>query len=227
MRRFCAAGVVTLLFAVPASAANEHGSLAIHLVASNEYLQCEDLCPPGMTCEDIDCDLSMAELEASGSYGYVVFVAYNVDQILAIEFLVVGWPSGPGTPGFDGPWLCTGEGGGVVGQPFECRGGSGGLVAFPSCREPCSGMVGLCYVRFGPSVHDWLPITLGYAPSEFSNPDDPGNWFGGCSPDWEMTLVSYEHPAVIGGTCDPIPNCEPGPTGTDGSTWGAVKSLYR
>ncbi len=202
---------------------NQHGSLAIHLVASYEYLQCDNLCPPSMTCEDIDCDLSMVELEASGGYGYTAFVAYNIEQAEAVEFYVVGWPTAEVSPNFEGPVYCAWEAGYVVGEPFEKRGGIGGVAVFP-CEQPCSGMFCFCTIAFGPEMYDWLPITIAYSPSQFSF---DFNYFIDCSVSWVITRVFYEHPAVIGGTCDPIPNCEPGPTENDGSTWGGVKVLYR
>jgi len=220
---FCLAVVLS---AAPAYGQNEHGSLAIHLVASSEYLQCEDLYPPGMTCDDIDCDLSMAELEASGGYGYAAFVAYGTDEVSALEFYVVGWPTQSGSPDFLGPQYCP-SGTLWIGEPFEARGGRGGLLTFLSCREPCSGLFCFCTIAFGPQIYDWLPITIEYAPSSYSNGADPQNYFIDCTVSWGVTWPENEHPAVIGGTCDPIPNCEPGPTGTEGSTWGAVKNLYR
>jgi len=228
MKCLSAVGMAIVLFATPVFGYNnEHGSLAIHLVASNEYLECEDLCPPGMTCEDINCDLSMEELEASGGYGYAAFVAYNIDYgVSTVEFFVVGWPVGPATPDFAGPVYCAGETGYLVGEPFEKRGGIGGVAVF-TCERPCSNMFCFCLIGFGPEIYGWLPITLEYAPSSFSSPSDPHNYFFDCTVNWDMFDVTHEHPAVIGGTCDPIPNCEPGPTASDKSTWGAVKNLYR
>jgi len=226
MRCLCLFGAATMLFAAPVFAYNEHGSLAIHLVASYEYLQCEDLCPPGMTCEEVNCDLTLVELEASGGYGYAAFVAYNIEQVDALEFYVVGWPVGSGTPEFSEPLYCP-EGAVALGEPFEKRGGSGGVVALSSCQEPCSGMFCICMISFGPEILSWLPITLEFAPSSYSFPSTPHNYFCDCTVNWGDTQPENEHPAVIGGTCDPIPNCEPGPTENDGSTWGGVKELYR
>ena len=36
---------------------NEDASLAMHVVATGEYLDCQDLCPAEMTCLAVDCDL--------------------------------------------------------------------------------------------------------------------------------------------------------------------------
>jgi hypothetical protein len=226
MRRLCVVGTAAILLATPASGDNSDGSLAIHLVASDAYLECEDLCPPGMTCEDINCDLTMTELEASGGYGYAAFVAYNTDEVVSLEFYVVGWPTGSRAPSFWGPEYCPPETH-LIGEPFEAIGGSGGFLSFTDCRAPCTKLFCFSTISFGPQVLSWLPITIEYAPSSFSYPSDPQNVFIGCSPLWVVTTVSYEHPAVIGGECDPIPNCEPGPTATERSTWGAVKNLYR
>jgi hypothetical protein len=209
----------------PAYGDNEEGSLAIHVVASNEYLECPDLCPPDMSCLDVDCDLSLAELEASGGYGYAVFLAYNVDEVQAIEFLVVGWPIGPGTPDFLGPYYCAGDDASVWGEPFEKRGGVGGQLSFP-CEEPCTGMFCFCTIAFGPSIYDWLPIVIEYGQSSLSYPADPHNFFHNCT-DWAGDWVVYEHSAVIGGECEPIPNCMPGPSDTESGTWSTIKNLYR
>ena len=226
MKSLCVLGAAIMLFAAPVFAYNEHGSLAIHLVASYEYLQCDDLCPPDMTCEDINCDLSLVELEASGGYGYAAFVAYNIEQVDNLEFYVVGWPLDSGAPDFSEPQYCP-TGVLRLGEPFEARGGSGAFLSFPYCQEPCNGLFCFCTIAFGPDILDWLPIAVAYEPSRLTFPSDPFNFFIDCTVNWEITCVLHEHSAVIGGACDSIPNCEPGPTGNDGSTWGAVKELYR
>jgi hypothetical protein len=221
--------VLLALVAIPASLAHAEctpdASLAIHLVASNEYLECSDLCPSEMSCLDVDCDLSLAELEASGGYGYVAFAAYNVTDVSCIEFFVRGWPIGPGTPDFVGPVYCAGENPLVLGEPFEKRGGEGGVVGFGECERPCTHMFCICMIAFGPDVYDWLPITVQYGPSSYSYPTDPHNWYVDCV--WPECEIYYEHYAVIGSECEPIPNCLPGPTRTDQATWGTIKSLYR
>ena len=151
MRCLCLLGLATMLFAPPVFAYNEHGSLAIHLVASYEYLQCDDLCPPGMTCEEVNCDLSLVEIEASGGYGYAAFVAYNIEQVVALEFYVVGWPTGPGTPDFTGPTYCPDGGGWVVGEPLPL-----GLMFSP--RSPSRS-------RTAPASSAWTTATSSIAPS--------------------------------------------------------------
>ncbi|MCK4547870.1 MAG: hypothetical protein KAW17_10570 [Candidatus Eisenbacteria sp.] len=218
--------VCVLALACQSQAYNGQESLAMHLVASYEYLDCPDLCPLGTSCLDVDCDLTPAELEVSGGYGYVVFLAYNVDEITQLEFYVVGWPLGPGTPDFAGPFYCAGEDAFVLGEAFEKRGGAGGAVSWPWCEEPCSKLHCFAYIAFGPEIFDWLPINLEYAPSSFSYPADPHNFVQDCTT-FEEGLVYHEHGAVIGGECDPIPNCEPGPTPSSDTTWGTIKSLYR
>jgi len=202
---------------------NEDASLAMHVVATGEYLDCQDLCPAQMMCLDVDCDLSVADLEAAGGYGYVAFLAYNVDEVEMLEFFIAGWPIGPGTPDFTGPTYCAGEDVFVFGEPFEKRGGEGGAVVFP-CERPCTRMFCVCTIRFGPTVLDWVPISLEYPPSTFTAPDM--NKIQDCT-GWVVFGVSYEHGAVIGGECEPIPNCTPGPSGADSQSWGRVKALYR
>jgi len=216
-----------LLVVTPSTvhAINEEVSLAMHVVATGEYLDCEDLCPAEMTCLDVDCDLSVAELQAWGGYGYVAFLAYNVDEAKAIEFLVVGWPTGPGTPDFTGPMYCAGEDATVLGEPFEKRGGEGGAVVFP-CERSCTQVFCFCTIRFGPTLWDWLPLALSYAPSRFGSPNNPRNWVHNCT-DWVVHPVIHEHGAVIGGECEPIPDCNPGASGVESESWGGVKALYR
>jgi len=220
---FCAGVCAIVPAASGATAINEEVSLAMHVVATGEYLDCEDLCPAEMTCLDVNCDLSVAELQAAGGYGYVAFLAYNVDEAAALEFYVVGWPMGPETPDFTGPMYCAGEDAVLFGEPFEKRGGQGGAVVFP-CEEPCTRMLCVCTIRFGPTVLDWLPISLQYAPSTFTQPYV--NKIENCT-DWITDPVIYEHGAVIGGDCEPIPNCYPGPSQAESESWGAIKALYR
>jgi hypothetical protein len=204
---------------------NEHVSLAMHVVASNAYLDCSALCPPEMTCQDIDCDLSVTELEAAGGYGYVAFVAYNVDNVIALEFFVAGWPLGEGSPDFSGPTYCPSEIRYILGEPFEKRGGVGGNIGF-NCQQPCTGMFCLCGIRFGPSVESWLPITLQYPGSSYSYPTGPTDWVLDCG-GWDEEITTHGHGCVIGGSCEPIPNCEPGPSAAENESWGGVKALYR
>jgi hypothetical protein len=215
--------MVPVLFAAPVLGSDDPASLAIHLVASYEYLECEDLCPPGMTCEDVNCDLSAAELEASGGYGYAAFVAYNLFEVEGVEFYVVGWPMGPRTPDFDGPYYCPADAR-VYGEPFQKRGGVGGYVSI-GCQYPCTGLVCLGFLFFGPSTHNWLPIVLEYAPSTYGYPSGL-TYYDRCVIMQDIPIF-YEHPAVIGGTCEPIPNCQSGPSATKNETWGGVKALYR
>jgi len=198
----------------------------MHVVATGEYLDCEDLCPAEMTCLDVDCDLSLADLQAAGGYGYVAFLVYNVEEVMSAEFLVTGWPTGEGSPGFQGPQYCLGPEGDVLGEPFEKNGGVGGAMAFP-CQSPCTSLYCLCRIAFGPSVLEWLPITLEYAPSQFGCPGFPHNHFLECGPDQIECFFEEQHGAVIGGECELIPNCYPGPSEADSESWGAVKAMYR
>jgi len=85
--------ITSLVVLVGASACpagqNSAGKLAMHLVASDQILGCEDLLPA--SCEDIDGDLSAAELAASSGYGYLAFVAYDVTSVKGVEFAVEGF----------------------------------------------------------------------------------------------------------------------------------------
>ena len=74
-----------LLIAAPAFAGpNPDAALAMHTVASFEYLYCPELTQPGspffpIDCLGIDPSAEPAELDASYGYVYVVFLAYNVE----------------------------------------------------------------------------------------------------------------------------------------------------
>ena len=95
---------------------NPATQLAMHLVASSEYLDCADLMPAA--CESINVDLSVEEVQAAGGYGYVVFIAYDVEGITGVEFALAGWPTGRGSPPLYQPNWCP-EGAMTYGDHME------------------------------------------------------------------------------------------------------------
>jgi hypothetical protein len=225
-----ALGVVSLLVflsVIPARAGqNPDVSLAIHLVATYEYLDCPELCPESMSCEDIDCDLSLAELEASGGYALAVLLIYNALRITALEYFVTGWPED--APDFSGPHYCIGDSVATFQEPFEHRGGEGGFVSFlVGCIEPCNSILCFGIIELTPETSPWLPITLQVSPSSWSYPADPHNTIQHCGPEMDEDPVVWNHHAVIGGECSSIPNCLPGPSAGRETSWGSLKSLYR
>jgi len=170
---------------------NSAGKLAMHLVASEEVLTCEDLLP--LSCEAIDSDLSAAELQAANGYGYLAFIAYDVTSVKGVEFAVDGFPSGRGGPVVQGPhWCAPGalsmghilDGGGIV---------SGGCIE----PDPVSGLAVLAYLSFHYTGED--PLYIDYAPSTFSHRLDPQSFFLDCSTDYVEDMVTYETGGVIGG----------------------------
>ena len=64
----------------------------MHVIASDEYLDCADLVPAA--CESINVDISVAELFEAGGYGYIALLAYDVEEITSAEFALAGWPTG-------------------------------------------------------------------------------------------------------------------------------------
>ena len=80
---------------------NPNAKLALHLLASEEYLDCPELMPA--SCESINVDLSIEEILGAGGYGYIVLVAYDIDAITGLEFALTGWPTGRGAPTLTGP----------------------------------------------------------------------------------------------------------------------------
>jgi len=104
-------------------------------VASEETLDCEELLPA--SCEDIDGDLSAADLAATDGYGYLAFVAYDVTSVKGVEFAVEGFPMGRGGPSIQGPHWCS-SGSLTMGDFLD-----GGGIVSGDCLEP-DPVSGLC-----------------------------------------------------------------------------------
>jgi hypothetical protein len=193
------AAAVLLVAATSASAGpNPEVKLAMHLVASNAYLYCEDLAPP--TPEDINDDLTIEELAASDYCGYLVFLAYDIEVgISAVEYFVTGWPMGRGAPLFSGPTYCPWAL--CMGNPFEASGGEGAICAFGECLGcPPPGMHSFAYILFDLSAHtDYLPIDVRYDPSSYSYPGWPHNYVLACPDhDFAEDLFLKEYDCTIG-----------------------------
>ena len=103
---------------------NPDVNLAMHLIACDGYLTCDDFQLSGQ--EAFNADLTMADLAAGGYAGYVVFVAYDLGSCIScIEYFVQGWPMGRGAPVFSGPDYCAPDYAMTMGEPFEALGGGG------------------------------------------------------------------------------------------------------
>jgi hypothetical protein len=171
----------------------------MHLIASNEYLDCEDfsLSSP----EEINNDLTMEDLALSGYCGYVVFVAYDLGAcITGVEYFVTGWPMSRGGPTFSGPQYC-GTGNEVsLGVPFEALGGVGGIVGLGSCFwDPAARLHTFASVFFDVSGHSgWLPVQLHYSPSSYTYTTWPHNYVIGPEPGLLDDIVVEEHGCIIG-----------------------------
>ncbi|MCK4548017.1 MAG: hypothetical protein KAW17_11320 [Candidatus Eisenbacteria sp.] len=238
MKRMLAITFGLMLIAAPALAGpNPDASLAMHTVASSEYLYCPELSNfdplhPGyhpMDCTMIDNSAEAAELEASYGYVYVVFLAYNVDCITGVEYCIAGWPTVRGAPPQPLLNYCP-EASLILGNPFL----GGGIQAFGEsvCTEAgiCGDVLTFAYFIWGSAAFPtYLPLTLEYGPSAYSYPTNPHNYVLGPAPDFVEDNVVAEFGCTIGGTYHtmvPYWNC-PGNTAVEPSTWSNVKAMYR
>ena len=141
---------------------NPNAKLALHVVASYDFLDCVELAPAG--CESINVDVSLEELADADGYCYVVLVAYDVDSITGVEFALEGAPSGRGAPALT--WC---EDAISLGDHED----GGGITAFEACVESdsTSGIATLAYWSFGPLDSTDLPINLSIIPSTYSDED--------------------------------------------------------
>jgi len=200
---------IALMSTAPAwGGENPSAKLAMHLVASSGYLDCGDLMPAA--CDSINVDVSVAEILAAGGYGYIAFVAYDVSGITGVEFAVDGWPTGRGAPTLGGPYWCP-EGTLAMGDHL----GSGGVASFPCVAAPAGGPVLIGYCSFGPLDEEDLPITLDYAASDFSYPDNTHNYVLDCTTDYQEDSVTAVTGCTVGGTYEGQPEC-PEQLGGDG-----------
>lgn len=204
-----------LLWATTAFAGeNSAGKLAMHLVASEEYLDCADLLPE--SCEGINCDLSAAELEAANGYGYLAFIGYDVTHLVGVEFAVAGFPTGRSGPTVQGPFWCIPEAL-AIRDIFEEGGIASGLCTEP---DPASGLVLLGYLSFHYAGED--PLYIEYTPSTFSHTLEPRNYFLDCPPGYEEDRVTYETGCVIKGEALDGPLCEAGGDSIGGESAGGL-----
>jgi hypothetical protein len=234
MKRVLAIAFGLMLVAAPAFAGpNAEAELAMHTVASFDYLYCDDLTLPGMyfppDCEGIDNSATMAELDASYGYVYVVFLAYNVTCISGVEYCIGGWPETRGTPPKPPLNYCP-TSSLVLGDPFA----GGGIQGFGTCvcTELCGGTIGFAYFVWGAFPYPtYLPLTLFYCPSNYSYPADPHNYVLACAEhNFEEDRVISEHGCTIGGDhweTVPYDDCDVQATATDPTTWGNIKAMYK
>jgi hypothetical protein len=222
-----------MLIAAPAFAGpNPQAALAMHTVASYEYLYCPELMGlqylPGL-CDDIDNSATVEDLDASGGYVYVVFMAYNVGCLSGVEYCIAGWPVSRGAPPAPVLMYCP-EGSLVLGNPL----GTGGIQGFGEsvcpAVEPTCGVVGFAYFVWGAYAYPtYLPVTLDYVGSAYSYPTDPRTFVLGPGPWYEEDLAVSTHGCTIWGMYPevvPYADCH-GVTATDPVSWSNVKAMYR
>jgi hypothetical protein len=197
---FSVAAAILLLAATSASAGpSPNAKLAMHLVATDAYLSCDYLAPASM--DYVDDDLTIEELAVVGYRGYALFIAYDLGACIhGVEFFVTGWPMGRGAPPLGGVAFCVDYL--MLGEPLEAHGGTGGLAAWVGhvcIWDPITHMAPFGSVLFDVSAHtSYLPISLEYSPSSYSNPDDPYNWVMGPTPTYDEDPVVAEYGCLIG-----------------------------
>ncbi|MCK4546482.1 MAG: S8 family serine peptidase [Candidatus Eisenbacteria sp.] len=175
----------------------------MHVVASDEYLYCPDLTP--VACDSINVDVSIAEILAANGYGYVAFVAYDVQGITGAEFAVTGWPTGRGAPALSGPYWCPDDAL-TLGNHLD----GGGITSFPCEQASENGIVLIGYCSFGPLDEEDLPITLEYEASSFSYPQDPHNYVLDCTVEYREDPAIAFSGCTIGGVSDDSLACSDG-----------------
>jgi hypothetical protein len=233
MKKTLAIAFGLMLIAAPVLAGpNPEAELAMHTIASFEYLYCQELLNPPLfplDCTMIDNSATVAEMDASYGYVYVVFLAYNVTCISGVEFCIAGWPTLRGAPPTPLLNYCP-EGSLVLGNPWA----GGGIQAMGSCactQVDCGGTVGFAWFIWGAYAYPtYLPVTLDYCMSGYSYPAEPHNYVLGCAPDFVEDPTVSHHGCTIWGVYPelvPYADCNPDITATDPTTWSNVKSMYK
>ncbi|GEM_PF-6316748 len=205
--------------------ANPDAHLAMHVIVSDAYLGCEDVCP--YSCEDIDNDVLPAEIVGAG-FCTVAFLAYGFSGMTAVEYRVEGFPTGGGAPPLPLVEYCPASSM-VSGDPF----GDGCMQVLGETIEPDIPWQGtFCFAYARLNTYDlmpWWPVTLSYSPSAYTYPADPHNFVTGPPPDFEESPVLGEHGMTIGGPHSeetPYLSCS-GPSASELETWGGIKERYR
>lgn len=248
MRCLLLVSLLVLLVPTVATTAglNPNARLCMHLVASDAYLYIDDLRP--MVLEDIDQDLTLAELAVSSYYGYCVMCAYNIEAISCVEFRVEGWPEGrPAAPGVvweeteqtnvlgdtDFPWgpiggiACWGQlGGGCdeTGTRVMTRLWWGDDNAGPPATTK---IYPFCYFGFVPLDPLKYPVRLDYVKSAYTEGGNPRVYVQDCSPQYREDVIDLEdtYGCIIGGTWPT--ESDSVVTAVEQTTWSTLKSLYR
>jgi hypothetical protein len=239
MKRTLAIVFGLLVLAAPAFAQlgpNPNVSLAMHTVASYDYLFCPELMTPvpdgylPWDCSMIDNSATVEEMDASYGYVYVVFLAYNIDTALnGVEYCVMGWPVVRGSPPVPLMNYCP-ESSLVLGNPLA----GGGIQTFGGDTFPtyptCGNVLGFAWITSGLAGYPTaLPITLDYCASAYSYPADPHNYVLGPAPDFMEDSTNLHFGCTIGGMYPilvPYEDCNLN-TAVEPTTWSGVKSMYR
>ncbi len=242
--------VSLLVLGLPAVAfagTNPDTRVCMHLIATDQYLvdlYTTDLAE--LTLADIDQDLTVAELSATGYYAYCILCAYNIDNISGIEFQIDGWPTGRGAPvapTLDYEDVTDTQVLAASGFPF----GAGGVVTGGLTWGGCDGTganvrqrewwgddnnsPGNCKIY--PFASFWInlstatvtyPINLAWVNSTYSYAGDPHNYVMDCTLAYveDTVAISDSYGCTIGGdyTTPIVNSVEP-------ATWSTIKALYR
>jgi hypothetical protein len=192
--------ILTALARPLSAGENSSAKLAMHVLASSSYLDCTSLSPS--TCDSINVDVSVSEILSAGGYGHVVFLAHDIYGMTGAEFRIDGWPTGRGVPQLVGPEWCP-DGVLTMGDHL----GTGGITVFPCVNASEGGLVVIGYCSFGPLAGQDMPITLEYAPSDFSDPANPHNYVLDCTVDHQEDITVASTGCTIGGTHAENPDC--------------------
>jgi hypothetical protein len=239
--------VSLLVLAVPAAGLageNPNARLCMHLVASDAYLYSADL--SALLVDDINQDVSTADLVASSYYVYVVFCAYNIAGISGLEFALDGFPSGRGAPPaptiiwepdenapeealvlgdiLSGGAIATWGSGAGGCQPVGTRVRERAWWGDDNNTPGTCNIYPFAYFSYGfASYTSYLPITLSFIGSTYSQVQERIYTL-------DCTTSFVEDDVLVADTFGCIIGSDWGGdivTAVDETSWSTIKSLYR
>ncbi len=240
------AGILGVILGVmisgPAAAGqNPDAKLCMHLIAETGYL--EDLYTTALAdlvVGDIDRDLSLQDLAASGYCGHCIICVYDVEAISGVEFTIEGWPTGPGSPSpppiqwedpnhavvFSDPGFPFGASG-MVSWGFEGGGcdTTGTRVRLRPCPIDGAPVESCRIYPFAHFAFNWSflpsfsPFTLTFCASTYGGKTEPHICVMECSAGLATDIVDVSSCSgcVFGGEWSAVEPC----------TWSSVKERYR
>jgi len=244
IRKLLISGLVLSVLSAPLinkaeAGQNPNTRLAMHLIASDEYLDSFDF--RNIEIADIDDDLSLAELALTGYSGFCVLCAYNFEGISGIEFALSGWPNGEGQnpplPQLRWEPEDYSEFVGTLGDHWNGGGATSWGSGYGGCEtsgERVRESFWLVwnnhpvYAKIYPFAYfpielnnytDKLPITLNFINSPYSDPNNPRIYTLDCSIQFEEDYIDPYHTYSCTIGCDGCP--------TEKTTWSGIKSMYK